>query len=155
MHFAKNTGVEISKNQGRLSYRVIGSAMSVHRVLGCGFLESVYEKALAEELRARHVRYTRQAPMTVRYRGELVGRFRADFVVENRLVIELKAATAISPACQAQLINYLKAADLRVGLILNFGAPSLQVKRLANSGGVSRTEISSKAPQMAQMTRKF
>ncbi len=145
-------------SNGRLSYNVIGGAMSVHRALGCGFLESVYEKALAAELQRRGLPYSRQAPMSVRYRGELVGRFRADFVVDNRLVVELKANAAISPACQAQLLNYLRAAQLPVGLILNFGAPSLEVKRMANSVGMSGTENPSKAPQMApitQITRKL
>ncbi|KAA9132548.1 GxxExxY protein [Marinihelvus fidelis] len=148
-------------NTTRLSYNVIGAAMAVHRALGCGFLESVYEHALVTELRHRGITHARQTSMTVRYRGELVGRFRADLVADNRLVIELKAAAAISPACQAQLLNYLRAAEMPVGLILNFGTPTLQIKRLANSvgpiatnGAGIRSEMSSKAPQIAQMTQR-
>lgn len=71
--------------------------------------------------------------MTVRYKGDLVGQFRADLTVENRLIVELKAASAISPACAAQLLNYLKASGMKTGLILNFGTPSLQIKRVAHT----------------------
>jgi GxxExxY protein len=116
-----------------LSQKVIGCAMSVHRELGCGFLESIYENALAIELRRRDVRFASQVSLAVYYPDELVGRYVADMVVEQRLLLELKALNSIDTRCEAQMINYLKASGIPIGLILNFGTPSLQFKRKVQS----------------------
>jgi GxxExxY protein len=116
-----------------LSRKVIGCAMSVHRLLGCGFLESNYENALAIELRRRDVRFANQVPLTVYYLNEPVGRYVADMIVEQQLLLELKALNSIDTRCEAQMINYLKASGIPVGLILNFGTPSLQIKRKVQS----------------------
>jgi GxxExxY protein len=112
-----------------LTYRIIGAAMEVHRVLGPGFLESVYEAALAHEFDLCGIRYERQKSLTVTYKSVVAGEFRADFLVESKVIVELKAIKTLTPIEEAQLINYLKGTDIRVGLLLNFGARSLEQKR--------------------------
>jgi GxxExxY protein len=114
--------------QTTLSEQVIGAAMAVHRALGPGFLESVYRNALAYELRAMGLEVKTEVAIPVFYRSEQVGDFFADFVVQG-LIIELKATQEIHPAHEAQLVNYLQATQTEVGLLLNFGAPSLGIKR--------------------------
>lgn len=101
----------------------------VYNELGCGFLESVYEKAMAIALGAAGLRVNRQVGIEVWFRGQSVGDFRADEIVEGAVLLELKAARAIEPAYEAQLLNYLKATELEVGLILNFG-PKPEFRRL-------------------------
>ena len=112
-----------------LTYAVIGAAMEVHKVLGPGFLESVYETALAHELDLRGIGYRRQPDVPVIYKGTLAGEFRADLLVDDKVIIELKAVKQLTDIHEAQLLNYLKATDHRVGLLLNFGARSLEHKR--------------------------
>ena len=104
-----------------LTSAVIGAFFHVFRVLGHGFLESVYERAMLVELRKRGIRVDRQAAIQVWYDDTVVGAFRADLLVEGRLVVELKAAARIEPSHRAQLVNYLKSSNLPVGLLLNFG----------------------------------
>ncbi len=123
-----------------VSRHVIGCAMEVHRNLGCGFLEIVYERSLAIELRKRGIGFKRQIPFEIEYKGESVGIFVADFLVNNQLVLELKAARALTPACQAQLLNYLHASGINVGLLVNFGTTSLQVKRMV-TGNNSNSDL--------------
>lgn len=112
-----------------LTYAIIGAGMEVHRVLGPGFLESVYEEALAHEFGLRDIPYGRQVRLTVTYKQVVAGEFRADFLVDGKVVVELKAIKALSEADEAQLLNYLKGTGYRVGLLLNFGTPSLEHKR--------------------------
>ena len=112
-----------------LTYRIIGAAMEVHTVLGPGFLESVYETALAREFDLRGIQYERQKALIVAYKDVIAGKFRADFVVEDKVIVELKAIKKLTPTEEAQLINYLKGTDIRVGLLLNFGARSLEHER--------------------------
>jgi len=112
-----------------LTYGIIGAAMEVHRILGPGFLESVYEEALAHEFDLRGIPSQRQAKLAVRYKDIVAGEFRADFLVDGKVVIELKALKALTEGNEAQLLNYLKGTGYRVGLLLNFGAPSLEYKR--------------------------
>jgi GxxExxY protein len=114
--------------QDTLTEQVIGAAMAVHRALGPGFLESVYRNALAFELRAMGLEVKTEVAIPVFYRGEQVGDFFADLVVQG-LVIELKATRELHPAHEAQLVNYLQATKTEVGLLLNFGTPSLGIKR--------------------------
>jgi GxxExxY protein len=103
--------------------------MEVHRILGAGFLESVYEEALAHELHLRNIPYQRQVALQVQYKDVVVGHFRADMLVDNKVIVELKATKGLSEIDEAQLINYLNGAGYRVGLLLNFGTPSLQRRR--------------------------
>ena len=111
-----------------LTYAIIGSAMEVHRILGPGFLESVYEEALAHEFDLRGIPYQRQARLAVRYKEIVAGDFRADFLVDGKVVVELKAIKALTEGDEAQLLNYLKGTGYRVGLLFNFGGPSLEYK---------------------------
>ena len=112
-----------------VTYNIIGAAMEVHSVLGPGFVESVYEMALARELELRNLDYKRQAVLQVVYKDVLAGDFRTDLLVEGKVIVELKAVKSLTEIHEAQLINYLKASDHRVGLLLNFGARSLEHRR--------------------------
>ncbi|MEN1940835.1 GxxExxY protein [Luteimonas sp. MJ246] len=106
---------------GGLSGRVIGAFFDTYNELGHGFLESVYEAALAVRLEECGLEVRRQVPIAVRFHGQVVGHFRADMLVNDHLLIEIKAALQIAPPHEAQLLNYLKATGIRLGLLLNFG----------------------------------
>lgn len=114
----------------QITEKIIGSALKVSNTLGIGFLEKVYENALVVELRRSKILFEQQKMLTVHYEGETVGEYIADLIVEKEIIIELKAAKAIDNIHQAQLINYLRATGLHIGLILNFGTPRLGIKRL-------------------------
>lgn len=114
---------------GDLTGKIIGCAMKVHRAFGPGFLESVYENSLTHELRKAGIQFTCQHPIQVTYDGIVVGNFVADMLVEDRLIVENKAVLTLSPIHEAQLVNYLTATGVEVGLLLNFGATSLEYKR--------------------------
>jgi len=105
----------------------------VLNALGAGFLEKVYENALAYEIRKRGLSVVQQHPVSVCYDGIVVGDYFADMIVENQIIVELKVAKAFDEAHRAQCLNYLKAAGLRLGLLLNFGKPRLEIKRIANN----------------------
>jgi len=109
---------------------VIGAAIEVHKVLGSGFLESVYERALALELTGRQIPFERQVPITVMCRQVQVGEYRADFLMDGKIILEVKATNSLVAEHQAQVLHYLTATGLRLALPLNFGAKSLQFKRL-------------------------
>jgi GxxExxY protein len=109
-----------------LAHEVIGAAIEVHRELGPGFLEAVYEEALAFELGLRGIRFERQKPVRLFYKGHEVGNGRIDLLAENALVIELKTVEAILPVHTGQVIRYLKALELELGLLLNFEAERMQ-----------------------------
>ncbi|HMA52787.1 MAG TPA: GxxExxY protein [Magnetospirillaceae bacterium] len=113
-----------------LTGKIIGCAFTVARTLGHGFLETVYRNALAEELTASGLRISVETPYPVHYRDKPVGRYFADLVVENTVIVETKAVDALVKAHQAQLLNYLKASGLPVGLLFNFARPSLEMKRV-------------------------
>ncbi len=112
-----------------LTHQIIGAAMRVHRVLGPGFLESVYQKALTHELRKAHLKVENEKRLRVFYDEVVVGDFEADLIVENAVLLELKAIESLNPAHGAQLVNYLVATGIDVGLLLNFGAPRLDYKK--------------------------
>lgn len=112
-----------------LTEKIIGCAMKVHRTLGCGFLESVYQKALLHELRKTGLQADGQIPLKVMYDGEIVGDFFADIVVERKVIIENKAVESLCAAHEVQVVNYLTATGLDVGLLFNFGGAKLEYKR--------------------------
>jgi len=113
-----------------LTEKIIGCAIKVSRFLGPGFLEKVYENALVIELQRAALFVEQQKPLNVFYDGQVVGHYCADIVVEENVLLELKAIRAIEDAHQAQVLNYLKTTGLEIGLILNFGTPRLGIKRL-------------------------
>ena len=113
-----------------LSERILGAAFKVHNTLGVGFLEKVYENALAHELRTEKIAVEQQKPIRVMYDGIVAGEYQADLVVDNRVLVECKAASNLDPVHDAQLLNYLRATGIRVGLLLNFGRAKLQYRRL-------------------------
>jgi GxxExxY protein len=109
---------------------IIGAAQQVSSRLGCGFLEKVYENALRVELRRRGLQVDQQRPVEVRYCDEVVGYYVADLMVEGTVVVELKATRGIDPVHEAQCMNYLRASGKSVCLLLNFGRPRLEVRRI-------------------------
>ncbi|MBW1850640.1 MAG: GxxExxY protein, partial [Deltaproteobacteria bacterium] len=113
-----------------LSKKIIGAAIEVHRALGPGFLEKIYEEALKLELSKQDFEFEYQKEIEVEYLGVVVGRHRLDLVVENIIIIELKAVKGFEDIHYAQLRSYLKATDMKVGLLLNFAKPMLDIKRI-------------------------
>ena len=117
---------------GDVTREVIGAYYEVYNALGAGFLEALYQRAMGLALRSRGVSYKREVPMTVRFMGEIIGEYRADLVVANAVIVETKAVDKLASIHDVQLINYLKATGITVGLILNFG-PKAEFRRLALS----------------------
>ena len=115
-----------------LTGQVIGCAMTVHSALGNGFQEVIYQRALAIELADRGIPFSREHVMPIYYKGQHIGTRRVDFLVDNVVCVELKAIIQLEDVHLAQAINYLEAYDLEVGLLINFGARSLEFKRVTN-----------------------
>jgi len=113
-----------------ITYAINGAVFEVNKVLGAGFLEKVYENALLVELRSRGLKAESQVPLTVAYKGEVVGEYFADIVVENKVIIELKTVEQVQKIHEAQLLNYMKATGFKVGLLVNFRGPKADVRRL-------------------------
>ena len=116
------TADEIRRELNDLTYRIIGAAQKVSRVLGPGFLEKVYENALCVELRNAGLAYEQQSPLQIRYEGEIVGSYVTDLLVEGRILVELKAITVLETTHRLQCVHYLKATGLRLGLLLRTSA---------------------------------
>ena len=116
-----------------LSDKIIGMAIEVHKILGNGFLEKVYENALLYELSNSGIHVESQVPVPVKYKGNPVGEYFCDILVDEQIILELKVTKNIDPIHEAQLLHYLKATGLKVGYILNFGhTAKIQFKRLVN-----------------------
>ena len=113
-----------------LSRHVIGCAIEVSNTLGPGYFEKIYEKSLCIEFEKNGICFQSQKPVSVIYKGSLVGEYITDVIVEDKLLLELKAVSALCSEHEAQLMNYLKATGLSVGLLLNFGKPKLGIKRM-------------------------
>jgi len=113
-----------------LSDKIIDCAIEVHKTLGFGFLEKVYENSLKYELKAAGLKVEQQALINVVYKEIIVGEYRADLFVENKIILELKAEKQINSAHEAQLLNYLKAANIKVEYLVNFGRNRLESKRM-------------------------
>ena len=126
------------------TYAIIGAAMDVHRELGCGFLEPVYFEPFEIELAARQVPFQRDVVLPITYKGRRLKKtYRVDYVCFGEVIVELKALASIGPLEEAQLINYLRAKKAERGLLINFGAGSLQVKRFVRPQGAVVQSMSS------------
>jgi len=112
-------------------YQIIGAAMEVHKELGCGFLEAVYQEALELEFMFRKIPYQREKKLNIFYKGILLNKYyEADFICFDKVIVELKALSGLTSDHEAQLLNYLKTTNLKVGLLINFGRQSLEYKRM-------------------------
>ena len=108
-----------------LTQKIIGAAIEVHKTLGCGLLESIYEEALCHELYLREIKYQRQIEIDVVYKGKVIKGQRVDILVENEVIVELKSISKLPEVASAQILSYLKATGLKRGLLINFGAMKL------------------------------
>ena len=127
---------DTTSNDSALTYAIIGAAMEVHRTLGPGFPEIVYERAFCVELRSRRLLYTRQVEVKVVYKDESVGTGRIDLLVENAVIVELKAVDAIAPIHVTQALSYLRMTGYQLALIINFNVRALR------DGGIERVVLS-------------
>jgi GxxExxY protein len=116
-----------------LSYQIIGIAIDIHKKLGPGFQEKIYEEALLKEFEKAAIEYQKQKVVRVDYEGQGLGNHRIDLLVGDEIILEIKACTKIIPIHRDQLISYLKTADKRLGLILNFGRSKLGIKRVVHN----------------------
>lgn len=115
-----------------LSYRVMECAYEVHNVLGPGFPETIYEEAMVRELKRRQISHETQKRVEVSYKGEKIGEFRLDLIIENKVILELKAVGELSKLFEAQLYSYLKATQLKLGILINFGSRRVESRRVVN-----------------------
>jgi GxxExxY protein len=115
-----------------LTGAIIGCAMEVHRQLGCGFQEYIYQRALEIELTSKELKVQREFEIKVLYKGQYIGLRRVDFLINDTITVELKACTQLQDVHLAQALNYLEASSYPLGLLINFGAKSLEFKRLYN-----------------------
>lgn len=113
--------------------KIIGSAIEVHKILGNGFQEVIYQRALAKEMQLQNLYFGREIEMPIFYKEENIGTRRVDFLVENKICVELKAISALDNTHLSQAINYLEAFNLEIGLLINFGSSTLEFKRVINS----------------------
>jgi len=125
--------VKTSYKYSDLTGKIIGCAMEVHKILGSGFQEVIYQRALAKEMSLQELPFSREHEMPIYYKGDQIGTRRVDFLVENVISVEIKATSKLEDAHLAQAINYLEAYNLEIGLLINFGSKSLEFKRLINS----------------------
>ncbi len=115
-----------------ITKKILEACFEVSNELGFGYLESVYEKALLITLRQKGLKAENQVPLMVKFRGEVVGEFFVDILVEEKVLVELKVANGLSKENFAQVINYLKATEIEVGLLINFGTPKIEYRRFTN-----------------------
>ena len=116
------------------SYTIIGAALEVHRVLGCGFVEIVYQEALEEEFKKRNIPYEREKELLINYKGKNLSKaFRADFICYNKIILELKAVSDFTDDHYAQIYSYLKASNMSLGMLINFGKAKLDYYRIPAS----------------------
>lgn len=117
----------------KLSNRIIGCGIKIHKALGPGFVEKMYSKAFAYELEKEKIKFTKEKSIKVKYEGILLGEHRLDFLIEDEIILELKAVYEINNFHIAQILSYLKATDKKLGLILNFSRSKLEIKRTVNN----------------------
>lgn len=132
-------GAQKDYKYSELTGKIIGCAMEVHRILGNGFQEVIYQRALAKEMSLQNLSFIREKEMPIFYKGEQLGTRRVDFLVEGIISVEIKATIKLEDVHLTQAINYLEAYNLEIGLLINFGAKSLEFRRLINSKYKVRT----------------
>jgi len=115
-----------------LSYKIMDAVFEVHNILGPGYPEDKYEKALCREFRDRGINYETQKSVKVIYKGEDLGDFRLDLIVEDKIILELKAVSELNEVFEAQVYSYLKATGLKLGILINFGKKKVEYKRIVN-----------------------
>lgn len=131
--------MELHNNDSNLlfkeeSYKIIGAAMEVHRLLGCGFVEAIYQEALEKEFALKKIPFEREKELTVSYKGNILTKtFKADFVCYNKIILELKAVKEFADEHYAQIYNYLRASGMDLGILINFGTASLEYERVPAS----------------------
>jgi len=113
-----------------LSYAIMEALYEVHKVLGPGFSENIYEEAVCSELLARNIMFERQKNIEIKYKGDTIGEYRLDVVVDEKVILELKAVGDLNEVFKSQLLSYLKATGYKLGILANFGVKSLQYKRI-------------------------
>jgi GxxExxY protein len=116
-----------------LSFAVIGAVMEVHKILGPGFLEAVYQAALEKELTLRRIPFCHQVELPVKYKGDLIGIYKADLVVDDKIIIEIKGVSRLNSSHSAQALHYLAATRLELAILINFGMSSLEFRRVVKS----------------------
>lgn len=116
-----------------LSFAIIGAAMEVHRILGPGFLEAVYQAALEKELTLRSIPFQHQVELPVSYKGDLIGVYKADLVIDGKIIVEIKSISRLNASHQAQALHYLASTGLELAILINFGAGSLEHHRVVKS----------------------
>lgn len=122
------TNKKIINNE--LSYNIMEAVFEVHNILGPGYSENIYEEALAKELKKRKIPFERQKSIEVKYKGEKVGEYKLDMVIDEKILLELKAVTELNSIFESQLISYLKATGIKLGILINFGTRKVSYKRL-------------------------
>ena len=125
-----------------LTAKVIGCAMKVHQKMRSGYPEQIYHRCLIIELSKEAINFQQEVEMPIYYEGTLVGKRRADFLIENKVVLEIKAMAELTDAHLAQALNYLEGRNLEIGLLLNFGSKSLEIKRIINNKATKSDESS-------------
>ncbi|MCB8943169.1 MAG: GxxExxY protein [Ardenticatenaceae bacterium] len=116
-----------------LSYQIMEAVFEVHNTLGPGFVEQIYEEALTFELRLREIPFSRQKPVQIYYKGQLIGKHRLDLVIDDKMILELKAVSELTNAFRQQTLSYLRASNLKLGILINFGEERVKSARILNS----------------------
>jgi GxxExxY protein len=115
-----------------LSYKIMKACFEVHNVLGPGYSEKIYEEAVSRELRRERIGFERQRLIEVMYKGEKIGDYRLDMVADNKIILELKAVSELNEIFESQLLSYLKATGMKLGIVINFGGKRVEYKRILN-----------------------
>jgi len=122
-----------------LTHKIIGCAMEVHKHLGNGFQEVIYQRALAIEMHMQNIDFSREHEMLLQYKGHDIGNRRVDFFVEDKIMVEIKAVINLEDVHLAQAMNYVEAYNLKIGLLINFGSKSMQFKRVHNNNKIKES----------------
>jgi GxxExxY protein len=145
--------VEIIEKE--LSYQIIKAAFEVHNSLGPGFLESLYEEAMAFELKSQGLELERQKQVSVTYKGQVIGKHILDTVVNQKIILEYKAASVLIPLHEQQVLSYLKATGLPLGVLINFGTARVQYRRIVNTRGTSNIFPAHQYPATGKAEKSF